>query len=56
MVYGNLSICQQEDLQVQHALLRKWGDELSAGHLTNSLASLLKVNGYNHAPLYVGTW
>jgi hypothetical protein len=41
---------------VQHVLLRKWGDELSAGHLPNSLASLLKVNCYNHVPLYVGTW
>jgi hypothetical protein len=29
---------------------------LSAGYLLNSLASLLKVNGYNHAPCYVGTW
>jgi hypothetical protein len=41
---------------VQHILLRKWGDGLSAGHLPNSLASLLKANGYNHIPLYVGTW
>jgi hypothetical protein len=41
---------------VHHVLLRKWGDGLSAGHLPNSLACLLKVNGYNHAPLYVGTW
>jgi hypothetical protein len=41
---------------VQHILLRKWGDGLSAGHLPNSLASLLKANGYNHVPLYVGTW
>jgi hypothetical protein len=32
------------------------GDGLSAGHLPNSLASLLKANGYNHMPLYVGTW
>jgi hypothetical protein len=29
---------------------------LSVGHLPNSPASLLKVNGYNHVPLYVGTW
>jgi hypothetical protein len=36
--------------------MRKWGDGLSAGHLPNSLVSLLKVNGYNHVPLYVGTW
>jgi hypothetical protein len=41
---------------VQHVLLRKWGDGLSAGHLPNALASLLKANGYNHAPLYIGTW
>jgi hypothetical protein len=41
---------------VQHVLLRKWGDVLSAGHLPNSLVSLLKANGYNHVPLYVGTW
>jgi hypothetical protein len=41
---------------MQHVLMRKWGDGLSVGHLTNSLASLLKVNGYNHVPLYVGTW
>jgi hypothetical protein len=40
---------------VQRVLLRKWGDGLSAGHLPNSLASLLKANGYNHVPLYVGT-
>jgi hypothetical protein len=40
---------------VQHVLMRKWGDGLSAGHLPNSLASLLKANGYNHVPLYVGT-
>jgi hypothetical protein len=44
------------DLPAQHVLLRKWGDGLSAGHLPNSLASLLKVNSYNHVPLYVGTW
>jgi hypothetical protein len=37
-------------------LLRKWGDGLSAGHLPNSLVSLLKENSYNHVPLYVGTW
>jgi hypothetical protein len=55
MAYWNPSICQQEDLPVQHVLLRKWGDGLSAGHLPNSLASLLKLNGYNHVPLYVGT-
>jgi hypothetical protein len=36
--------------------MRKWGDGLSAGHLPNSLASLLKANDYNHTPLYVGTW
>jgi hypothetical protein len=29
---------------------------LSAGTLPNSLASLLKANGYNHVPLYIGTW
>jgi hypothetical protein len=34
----------------------KWGDGLSARHLPNALASLLKANGYNHAPLYVSTW
>jgi hypothetical protein len=56
MAYWNPSICRQEDLPVQHVLLRKWGDGLSSGHLPNSLASLLKANGYNHAPLYVGTW
>jgi hypothetical protein len=41
---------------VQHILLRKWGDGLSAGHHPNSIASLLKADGYNHIPLYVGTW
>jgi hypothetical protein len=41
---------------VQHVPLKKWGDGLSAGHLPNALASLLKANGYNHTPLYVGTW
>jgi hypothetical protein len=41
---------------MQHVLLRKWGGGLCAGHLPNSLMSLLKVNGYNHVPLYVGTW
>jgi hypothetical protein len=41
---------------MQHVLLRKWGDGLIAGHLPNSLASLHKANGYNHKPLYVGTW
>jgi hypothetical protein len=41
---------------VQQVLLRKWGDGLSAGNLPNALSSLLKVNGYNHAPLYIGTW
>jgi hypothetical protein len=56
MAYWNPSICQQEDLQVQHVLLRKRGDGLSAVHLPNTLASLVKANGYNHAPLYVGTW
>jgi hypothetical protein len=40
----------------KHVLLRKWGDGLSARHLSNSLASLLKANGYNHVPLYIGTW
>jgi hypothetical protein len=56
MAYWNPLICQQEDLLVHHLLPRKWGDGLSAGHFPNSLASLLKVNGYNHMPLYVGTW
>jgi hypothetical protein len=56
MAYWSPSIYQQEDLQVQHVVLMKLGDGLSAGHLPNALASLLKVNGYNHAPLYVGTW
>jgi hypothetical protein len=55
MTYWNPSIYQREDLPVQHVLLRKWGDWLSVGHLSN-LASLLKANGYNCAPLYVGTW
>jgi hypothetical protein len=41
---------------MQHVLLRKWGDGLIAGHLPNSLESLHKANGYNHKPLYVGTW
>jgi hypothetical protein len=41
---------------VQHVLLRKWGDGLSAAHLPNNLVSLLKSNGYNHEPLYVSTW
>jgi hypothetical protein len=36
--------------------MRKWGDGLSARHLPNSLAILRKANGYNHVPLYVGTW
>jgi hypothetical protein len=56
MAYWNPLICQREDLPVQHALLRIWGDGLSARHLPNSLVSLLEVNGYNHVPLYVGTW
>jgi hypothetical protein len=56
MAYWNPLICQRQDLPVQHVLLRKLGDGLSHGHLPNSLASLLKVNGYNHLPLYVGTW
>jgi hypothetical protein len=30
--------------------------DLVLEYLPNSLASLLKANGYNHAPLYVGTW
>jgi hypothetical protein len=41
---------------MQHVLLRIWGDGLSAGHLPSSMVSLLEVNGYNHIPLYVGTW
>jgi hypothetical protein len=41
---------------VQHVFLRKWGDGSSVGLLHNSLVSLLKVNGYNHVPLYVGIW
>jgi hypothetical protein len=56
MSYWNPSISQREDLPVQHVLLRKWGDGLSVGHLPNSLASLLKLNDYNHVPLYVSTW
>jgi hypothetical protein len=56
MPYWNPSVCQQEDLPVQHVLLRKWGDGLCAGHLLKTLASLLKANGYNHTPLYVSTW
>jgi hypothetical protein len=56
MAFWNPAICQQEDLSVQHVLMRNWGDGLSVGHLPNALASLLKANGYNHAPLYVGTW
>jgi hypothetical protein len=56
MAYWNLSICRWEDLPVQYVLLRKWGDGLSAGHLSNSLASLLKANSYNHVPLYVDRW
>jgi hypothetical protein len=56
MAYWNPSIYQREDLPVQHVLLRKWGDGLSDGHLLNSLVGLLKANGYNHVPLYVGTW
>jgi hypothetical protein len=50
------SVYQQEDLLVQHVIMRKWGDGLSAEHLPETLASLLKMNDYNHAPLYVGTW
>jgi hypothetical protein len=41
---------------VQHVLLRKWRDGLSAGDIPNSMASLQKANGYNHVPLYVSTW
>jgi hypothetical protein len=41
---------------VQHIILRKWGDGLCAGHLPKTLSSILKANGYNHVPLYVGTW
>jgi hypothetical protein len=40
---------------VQHVLLRKRGDGLSARHLPNALEYLLKANGYNHVPLYIGT-
>jgi hypothetical protein len=54
MAYWNTSICQQEDLPVQHVLLRIWGDGLSAGHLPNSLVSLLEANDYNHVPLLYG--
>jgi hypothetical protein len=53
MVYWNPSIYRREDLPVQHVLLRKWSDGLSAGHLLNSLVSLLKVNSYNHIPHHV---
>jgi hypothetical protein len=56
MAYWNPLTCRQEDLLVQHVLMRKWGDGLSAGHLPNTLARLLKVNSYNRAPLYVSTW
>jgi hypothetical protein len=56
MSYWNPLIYQQEDIPVQHVLLRKWGDGLSAGQLPNNLASSLKENGYNHVPLYAGTW
>jgi hypothetical protein len=48
MAYWNPSTCQREDLPVHHALLRKLSGGLSTGHLPNSLASLLKANGYNH--------
>jgi hypothetical protein len=41
---------------MQHVLLMEWSDGLSAGQLPNNLASLLKVNNYNHMPLYIGTW
>jgi hypothetical protein len=41
---------------VEYVLLRKWGDGLSVGYLAKTLASLLKLNDYNHAPLYVSTW
>jgi hypothetical protein len=34
-------------------LVKKW---VLHGHLPNSLASLLKANGYNYVPLYVSTW
>jgi hypothetical protein len=49
MANWNHMICRQEDLLVHRVLLRKWGDRLSAGHLPKILASLLKVNVYNHA-------
>jgi hypothetical protein len=56
MAYWNPLIYRQNDLPLQHVLPRKWGDGLSAGHLPNTLASLLKANSYNHPCLYVGTW
>jgi hypothetical protein len=56
MAYWNPSIHQRDVRPVQHVLMRKWGDGLSARHLPNSLAILCKANGYNHVPLYVGTW
>jgi hypothetical protein len=56
MVHRELLVRQQEDLLVQHVPLRKWGDRLSAGYLPKALASLLKLNGYNYTPLYIGTW
>jgi hypothetical protein len=56
MAYWNTLIYQREDLLVQYVLMRKWSDGLSAGHLPNSLACLLKANSCNHVHLYVGTW
>jgi hypothetical protein len=49
MTTNKPSIYRQENLPVQHALLIKWGDGLT-------LASLLKLKGYNHAPLYADMW
>jgi hypothetical protein len=56
MAYQKPLVCRQGDLLVQHVLLRKWGDGLSAGHLAKALSCLLKTNDYNHTPLYVDTW
>jgi hypothetical protein len=43
-------------LTAQDVVIELCSDGLSAGNLPNTLAELLKLVGYNHAPFYLGTW
>jgi hypothetical protein len=43
-------------LPIQDVVIELYCDGLSASDLPNTLAELLKIVGYNHAPFYVGTW